>query len=86
MLERRFGKEYERVRKSGRDNLLRARSNTTRYDFFFEAVQDDRSTRLAHAGRGKTQLTAEKEIRRDYLTRGYELENLQVETILDSIK
>jgi hypothetical protein len=87
MLEKRFGKEYERVRKPGRGNLgARTRQGTTRYDFFFDAVKGGRPKRFAHAWRGKTSDSAEKELRRDYRNRGYEIENVRVVTIPDSIK
>ena len=86
MLEKRFGKEYERVRKSGGGNLVRARSNTTRYDFLFDAVKDGRTERFAHAWRGTKPENAERELRRDYRKRGYEIENMQVETIPESIE
>ena len=87
MLEKMFGKEYERVRKSGRGNLgARTRQDTTRYDFFFDAVKGGISKGFAHAWRGKTAAAAEKELRTDYRRRGYEIEKVHVVTIPGSTK
>jgi hypothetical protein len=86
MLEKRFGKEYERVRKSGPGNLDRAGPNTTRYDFFFDAVNDRKTKSFAHAWRGRRAENAERELRAYYRRRGYELENMRVATIPESVK
>jgi hypothetical protein len=86
MVEKRRGKEYERIRRPGRGNLGRAGSNTTRYDFFFEAVKGRGTKRFAHAWRGISAEKTEKALRRDYRKRGYDLNIDVVETIGDSIK
>jgi hypothetical protein len=86
ILEKRRGKEYERVRRGGRGNLQRAGSDTTRYDFFFEALKGRATKRFAHAWRGISREKAEKELIRDYRKRGYDLKIDFVEPSDDSIK
>ena len=78
MIEKRFGKEFERVRTSGHGNRARARkgASTTRYDFFFDAVKDGRTKRFAHAWRETTQKNSEKRLRADYRKRGYEINKI----------
>jgi hypothetical protein len=76
MLEKRFGREFERVREigSGRPSRARKGVSTARYDFFFDAVNDNGMRKgYAHKWRETNPETAEKKLRSDYRKRGWEI-------------